>query len=179
MPEIVMSESEARYILHDLADRVMEAIDSWSDAVFIGIRSGGYLVAGNVVRLIEERTGRSIPLGALDIALYRDDLSQRPFSLEVRSTEIPFSVKDKLVILVDDVINTGRSVRAAIDHIVDLGRPRRIFLMVLFDRGGRELPIQPDFVGRRVDISEEKVIKVEAGPDKISINNVIISGIKR
>lgn len=179
MSKIAMSETETRGILHDLADRVMEAIDPWSNAVFIGIRSGGYLVAGNVVRFIEERTGKRIPLGALDIALYRDDLSKRPFSLEVRSTDIPFSVKDKQVILVDDVINTGRSVRAAIDHIVDLGRPRRIYLMVLIDRGGRELPIQPDFVGRRVSISEEKIIKVEPGPDGLSIKGVVISGVKK
>ncbi len=179
MTEIAMSEMEIKKILRDLAGRLMDEMGSWHEAVFIGIRSGGLLVAKNVVNLIEEKTGKTIPLGALDIALYRDDVHRRPFTPEVRSTDIPFSVNDKKVILVDDVINTGRSVRAAIDHIVDLGRPRRIYLMVLFDRGGRELPIQADFVGRVVELPEEKVIKLEAGPDRVSIKDVIVSGVKK
>ncbi len=179
MTEIAMGEREIQAILRDLADGLMDTMEPWSDVVFIGIRSGGLLVARNVVRLIEEKTGRSLPLGALDIALYRDDVHRRPFSPEVRSTDIPFSVNDRRVVLVDDVLNTGRSVRAAIDHLVDLGRPRRIFLMVLFDRGGRELPIQADFVGHTVELSEEKIIKLEAGPDGVSIRDVVVSGVKK
>ena len=179
MAEKTMSEKELGEILHDLAGRLMDAMESWSDVVFIGIRSGGFLVARNVVSLIEKKTGSTVPLGALDIALYRDDVHRRPFTPEVRSTDIPFSVNDKRVILVDDVLNTVRSVRAAIDHIVDLGRPKRIYLMVLFDRGGRELPIQADFVGRHVDLPEEKILKLEAGPDKITIKDVIVSGVKK
>jgi pyrimidine operon attenuation protein/uracil phosphoribosyltransferase len=179
MTEIAMSEKELEGILRDLAGRLMDAMESWNDVVFIGIRSGGFLVAGNVVKRIQEKTGNALPLGALDIALYRDDVHRRPFSLEVRSTDIPFSVNDKRVILVDDVISTGRSVRAAIDHIVDLGRPKRIYLMVLFDRGGRELPIQADFVGQTVDLPDEKVLKLEAGPDNISIKDVIVSGVRK
>jgi pyrimidine operon attenuation protein / uracil phosphoribosyltransferase len=99
MPDIAMSENEVREILFDLADRLMGAIDSWNDVVSIGIRSGGLLVAKNVVKRIEEKTGKRIPLGALDIALYRDDVSKRLFSPEVRRTDIPFSVDDKKVVL--------------------------------------------------------------------------------
>ena len=179
MPDIAMSENEVKGILLDLADRLMGAMDSWNDVVSIGIRSGGLLVARNVVKLIEEKTGKQIPLGALDIALYRDDVSKRLFSPEVRRTDVPFSVDDKKVILVDDVLNTGRSVRAAIDHIMDLGRPKRIYLMVLFDRGGMELPIQADFVGKLVNIQQEKIIKLEAGLDEITIKDVIVSGARK
>lgn len=179
MSEIAMSEKEIRDILYNLAGRLMDAIDSWNDVVSIGIRSGGLLVAKNMVKLIGEKTGKHIPLGALDIALYRDDVSKRLFSPEVRRTDVPFSVDDKKVILVDDVLNTGRSVRAAIDHIMDLGRPKRIYLMVLFDRGGRELPIQADFVGKVVRVQQEKIIKLEAGPDEVTIKDVIVSGVRK
>jgi pyrimidine operon attenuation protein/uracil phosphoribosyltransferase len=179
MPEKAMSEKAIKEVLKDLARRFMDEISSWEEVVFIGIRSGGVLVAKNIVKLVEEQTGRRIPLGTLDIGFYRDDLSKRRFSPEVRRTDIPFSVEGKQVVLIDDVLNTGRSVRAAIEHIVDLGRPRRIYLMVLFDRGGRELPIQADFVGRQVSIPEEKVIKLEAGKDETTIKDVVLSGVKK
>ena len=179
MREKAISQREIRDLLNELATKLMQDISSWEDVVFIGVRSGGVLVARNIVKLIEERAGKRIPLGTLDIGLYRDDLSKRLFYPEVRRTDIPFTVEGKRVVLIDDVLNTGRSVRAAIDHIVDLGRPRRIYLMVLFDRGGRELPIQPDFVGRQVDIPEEKVLKLEAGKDETTIRDVILSGVKK
>lgn len=179
MREKAISQREIRELLDELATKLMQGIVSWEDVVFIGVRSGGVLVARNIVKLIEEGTGKRIPLGTLDIGLYRDDLSKRLFYPEVRRTDIPFSVEGKRVVLIDDVLNTGRSVRAAIDHIVDLGRPRRIYLMVLFDRGGRELPIQPDFVGRQVDIPGEKVLKLEAGKDETTIKDVILSGVKK
>lgn len=179
MPEIAMSEKDITFILQELVEKLLRAVKTWDDVVFIGVRSGGVLVAKNIVKLIEDKIGIQIPLGALDIALYRDDLSKRLFSPEVRSTDITFSVNNKIVILVDDVINTGRSARAAIDHIVDLGRPKRINFLVLFDRAGRELPIQPDFVGKEVNIHEEKIIKLEASADGITIKDVIISGVKK
>jgi pyrimidine operon attenuation protein / uracil phosphoribosyltransferase len=179
MPDKAMSEKEIKGILKDLAARFMAGISSWDDVVFVGVRSGGVLVARNIVKMVEEKIGTRIPLGTLDIGLYRDDLSKRLFYPEVRRTDIPFSLEGKRVILVDDVLNTGRSVRAAIDHIVDLGRPRRIYLMVLFDRGGRELPIQADFVGRQVQIPEEKVLKLEAGKDEMTIKDVVLSGVKK
>jgi len=166
-------------ILHDLADTLMSSIENWDKIVFIGIRSGGLLVARNVVALLEERTGAQIPLGALDIALYRDDLSKIRFYPEVRSTDIPFSVDDMTVILVDDVLHTGRSVRAAIDHIVDLGRPMRIYLLVLFDRGGREFPIQADFIGKTIELADDQIIKLEACENAQLAIEVISSEVNR
>jgi len=179
MTEIPQSAKDIEGILHDLTETLMNAIDNWNEIVFIGIRSGGVLIARNVVTLLEKRTGKQIPLGALDIALYRDDLSKIRFYPEVRQTDIPFSVDDKTVILVDDVLNTGRSVRAAIDHIVDLGRPMRIYLMVLFDRGGREFPIQADFVGKTIELADDKIIKLEASEDDHLIVEVISSEVSR
>ena len=119
MREKAISQREIRDLLNELATKLMQDIASWEDVVFIGVRSGGVLVARNIVKLIEERAGKRIPLGTLDIGLYRDDLSKRLFYPEVRRTDIPFSVEGKRVVLIDDVLNTGRSVRAAIDH----GRP--------------------------------------------------------
>ena len=179
MTDIPRSAKEIDGMLHELADTIMQAIDNWNEIVFIGIRSGGVLVAKNVVALLEERTGKKIPLGALDIALYRDDLSKIRFYPEVRRTDIPFSVDDKTVILVDDVLHTGRSVRAAIDHIVDLGRPMRIYLMVLFDRGGREFPIQADFIGKTIELGDDKIIKLETSKDAQLIIEVISSEVSR
>ncbi|HOO45092.1 MAG TPA: bifunctional pyr operon transcriptional regulator/uracil phosphoribosyltransferase PyrR [Deltaproteobacteria bacterium] len=179
MTEQAVPSKDINELLNTLASTTLASIQSWEDVVFIGIRSGGVLVAKKVVDLLEERTGKGIPLGALDIALYRDDLSKMRFYPEVRKTDIPFSVDDKTVILVDDVLHTGRSVRAAIDHIVDLGRPMRIYLMVLFDRGGREFPIQADFVGKRVELSDEKIIKIEAARDAGSAIEVIICEVSR
>jgi pyrimidine operon attenuation protein/uracil phosphoribosyltransferase len=118
-------------------------------------------------------------MGVLDITLYRDDLTRRKVNPEVKSTNIPFSLDDKDIILVDDVLYTGRSIRAAIDHIVDLGRPGRIYLLVLFDRGGRELPIQADFTGMKISLPDERVIKLEPDADKESIAGVLISEVKR
>lgn len=179
MTDISPSSKDIDGILHDLADTLMNSIEKWDKIVFIGIRSGGLLVAKNVVGLLEKRTGAQIPLGALDIALYRDDLSKMRFYPEVRSTDIPFSVDDKAVILVDDVLHTGRSVRAAIDHIVDLGRPMRIYLLVLFDRGGREFPIQADFIGKTIELADDKIIKLEASENAQLIIEVISSEVNR
>jgi len=179
MTDIPRGAKDIEGMLHDLAETLMHTIVNWNEIVFIGIRSGGVLIAKNVVTLLEERTGKQIPLGALDIALYRDDLSKKRIYPEVRSTDIPFSVDDKAVILVDDVLHTGRSVRAAIDHIVDLGRPMKIYLMVLFDRGGREFPIQADFIGKTIELADDKIIKLEASENEQLIIEVISSEVSR
>jgi pyrimidine operon attenuation protein/uracil phosphoribosyltransferase len=166
-------------ILEELADKLESRFKSWDDIVFIGIRSGGEHVAEHLVAIMKSNTGKNIPLGELDIALYRDDLSKRLYYPEVRKTSIPFDIEDKIVILVDDVLNTGRSVRAAIDHIVDLGRPRRIYLLVLFDRGGRELPIQADFIGKTIELPPNKILKINVPEDSTKLGNVAITEVKR
>jgi pyrimidine operon attenuation protein / uracil phosphoribosyltransferase len=179
MAELPKTPKEIQSILAKLADELMATIRAWDKVAFIGVRSGGELMARALVKLLEEKIGKQLPLGALDIALYRDDLTRRKFYPEVRSTDIPFAVDDKEIILVDDVLYTGRSVRAAIDHIVDLGRPRRIYLLVLFDRDGRELPIQADFIGLKINLPDEQIIKLEATPNKEAIAGVVISEVKR
>jgi pyrimidine operon attenuation protein/uracil phosphoribosyltransferase len=177
--EIPKTPEEIQILLQDLGEGLMSTIKAWDKVVFIGIRSGGELIARNLVRILKHKIGIEVPLGVLDIALYRDDLTRRKFYPEVRSTDIPFAVDEKDVVLVDDVLYTGRSVRAAIDHIVDLGRPHRIYLLVLFDREGRELPIQADFVGRKIKLPDEKIVKLEGSPDGQSIERVIFSEVKR
>ncbi|HQI81817.1 MAG TPA: bifunctional pyr operon transcriptional regulator/uracil phosphoribosyltransferase PyrR [Deltaproteobacteria bacterium] len=179
MAEIPQGKDQVRKMLTRLAGELMEAVPDWEKAAFIGIRTGGDLIARNLAGLLQEQTGRQVPVGVLDITLYRDDISRRKAYPEVRSTDIPFAVDGKDIILVDDVLHTGRSVRAAIDQIVDLGRPRRIYLLVLFDRQGRELPIQADFAGMKISLPEEQVIKIESGPDRETIVGVLISEVKR
>jgi pyrimidine operon attenuation protein / uracil phosphoribosyltransferase len=175
MADILLTPGEVGMILEELADKLEARFKVWEDIVFIGIRSGGEHVAEHLVRLMKKRLGREIPLGELDIALYRDDLSKRLFYPEVRKTSIPFDIENKIVILVDDVLNTGRSVRAAIDHIVDLGRPQRIYLLVLFDRGGRELPIRADFIGKTIELPSKKIIKINVPEDNLKLGNVVIT----
>jgi pyrimidine operon attenuation protein / uracil phosphoribosyltransferase len=179
MEEIPRSPKEVQSILVRLTEELMGSISEWDKVAFIGMRSGGELIARGLVKLLEEKISKQIPLGVLDIALYRDDLTRRKFYPEVRSTDIPFVVDGKDILLVDDVLYTGRSVRAAIDHIVDLGRPGRIYLLVLFDREGRELPIQADFIGMKINLPDEQIIKLDASADNESIAGVIISEVKR
>ncbi len=120
--------------------------------VIIGIYTGGVALARRVQQLIQERLGVSLPSGSLDITLYRDDWSLASQNPVVKKTSIDFPLEDKVVVLVDDVIFTGRTVRSAMDAIMDLGRPRCIQLAALVDRGGRELPIQPDYIGLDVQV---------------------------
>jgi pyrimidine operon attenuation protein/uracil phosphoribosyltransferase len=139
----------------------------------VGIRSRGDILAKRLVKLIESRGTKVANQGVLDITLYRDDLDQVGGQARVRATEINFDIRDYVIILVDDVIFTGRTVRAALDALMDLGRPKAIKLAVLVDRGGRELPIQPDFVGMKLpDANVHAQVKfVETdGEDKIILN---------
>lgn len=179
MAEIPRDPAQIQALLARLVDELAESIHAWDATAFIGIRTGGDLIARSLMKLLEDRTGKKIPMGVLDITLYRDDITRRKAYPEVKSTNIPFAVDDRDIILVDDTLHTGRSIRAAIDHIVDLGRPGRIYLLVLFDRGGRELPIQADFTGMRIDLPDDRVIKLEPDPDTGAIAGVVISEVKR
>lgn len=179
MAEIPRDPAQVQAMIRRLGDELVASVKAWDSVAFIGIRTGGDLIAKSLVRLLEERIGKKIPMGVLDITLYRDDITRRKAYPEVKSTNIPFAVDEKDIILVDDVLYTGRSIRAAIDHIVDLGRPGRIYLLVLFDRGGRELPIQADFAGMKISLPDEQVIKLEPDADRESIAGVLISEVKR
>jgi pyrimidine operon attenuation protein/uracil phosphoribosyltransferase len=130
------------------------------DVLLVGIRRRGVPLAERLARKIKEVDGIEVATGALDITLYRDDLSTVAERPVVNKTELPKDITGKTIILVDDVLYTGRTVRAAMDELIDFGRPRRVQLCVLVDRGGRELPIQADYVGKFVTTSEHEIIKV-------------------
>ena len=125
----------------------------------MGIRARGDLIATRLHDAIARNEGVDLPLGSLDITLYRDDLDMRGAPV-VRGTDIPFSIKGKVVVLVDDVLFTGRTIRAALDALIDLGRPRMIQLATLIDRGHRELPIRPDYIGKNVPTSRRELVSV-------------------
>ena len=129
--------------------------------VIVGIRTRGVFVAKRIAKLIHDFEGVEIPVGVLDITLYRDDFSHISEGHVVKKTEIDFSIDKKDVLLVDDVLFTGRTVRAAMDSLIDLGRPRTVHLLVFIDRGHRELPIRPDFVGKNVPTSPDEEIRVK------------------
>lgn len=169
MANIPSSVEQVEQLLAELTAKLTAAFSSWEQVAFVGVRSGGELLARQVVGRLERSCGVKLPLGLLDISFYRDDISKRLFSPEVKNTEIDFSIDNQTIILVDDVLNTGRTVRAALDHLMDLGRPKRIMLLVLFDRGGRELPFQADFVGARVDLPDDKRVKLKAAGETFEV----------
>lgn len=155
-----------------LADQAVDAVPDGSRLAVVGIRSRGEILAERLIELLENRGFDGIEHGVLDITLYRDDLAEIGTAAVVRSTEIDFDLNDRMLILVDDVLWTGRSVRAALNALADLGRPRAIRLLVLVDRPGRELPIQADFVGIRTDDGDQhvNVMVVESdGQDKVEV----------
>lgn len=146
--------------LRQLAQGILDSVGAETDLVLLGIRSRGLPLGERLGALLAELRGRAVPVGALDITLYRDDLTEKAGTPIVRPTEIPFSLKERVVLLVDDVIFTGRTVRAALDALLDHGRPRCVRLAVLVDRSGRELPVQPDFTGLKVAVQSTQRIAV-------------------
>ncbi len=143
-----------------MVHEILEKNKNLEDVVLIGIRTRGVPLAKRFQKIIREIEDVEIPMGVIDITLYRDDLTTVGPQPLLKGTEIPFEIQDKTVVLVDDVLFTGRTVRAAIDQIVDFGRPKMIKLAVLVDRGHREIPIAADFVGREVPTSRNESIKV-------------------
>ena len=159
---LILHSEQIEQILKDLANRIVSENQQNLDIVIIGIRSRGEILAQRLSSLLSEHIGKDIPCGTLDITLYRDDLNspQGHTQPHVRTTEIGFSIDDKIIILVDDVLYTGRSTRAAMDALMALGRPKAIKLAVLIDRGGRELPIQADYTGYKTDAEPGKLVQV-------------------
>ncbi|MBL3642020.1 bifunctional pyr operon transcriptional regulator/uracil phosphoribosyltransferase PyrR [Bacillus sp. RHFB] len=159
---IVLDEQAISRALTRIAHEIIEKNKGIEDCVLIGIRTRGIFLADRLAKRINQIEGKEIELGELDITLYRDDLSKKSNDGEpiVKGSDIPVNITDKKVILVDDVLFTGRTVRAAMDALVDLGRPSQIQLAVLVDRGHRELPIRADFVGKNVPTSQSEKITV-------------------
>ena len=157
--KIIDSESFRR-TLNRLSHEVVERNKGTENLVIVGIRTRGEHLARRIAKKIEEIEGKSVQVGILDITLYRDDLRGRLDQPQLKSTEILFDITGKVVVLVDDVLFTGRTIRSALNALTDLGRPALIELLVLIDRGHRELPIKADFVGKSVPTSLDEEIKV-------------------
>ncbi|MGO0121864.1 bifunctional pyr operon transcriptional regulator/uracil phosphoribosyltransferase PyrR [Desulfothermobacter acidiphilus] len=169
----ILDAEGMRRILTRMAHEILERNKGVENLALVGIRRRGVPLARRLASLIREIEGQSVPVGALDITLYRDDLTQLSYQPIVYRTEIDFPVTGKRIILVDDVLYTGRTVRAALDALMDLGRPSSIQLAVLIDRGHRELPIRADYVGKNVPTSRKEVVAVSVkeldGEDRVVI----------
>jgi len=165
----ILDASDLARCLTRLAHEVVERNRTVDRMAFVGIRTRGVPLARRLQRLVQEITGVEAPLGILDISLYRDDLSHVASAPVVGRTEIDFPLDDRVVVLVDDVLYTGRTTRAALDALVEFGRPRRIQLAVVIDRGHREYPIRADYVGKNVPTSREEIVHVrlrDTDPDE-------------
>lgn len=158
---VLMDDQAVARALIRVAHEIIEKNKGGKDLTLVGIRTRGVPLARRLAEEIEKIEGVQLPVGILDITLYRDDLSTLGYQPVVHETEIPFNINDKTIILVDDVLFTGRTVRAALGAIMDIGRPKSIQLAVLVDRGHRELPIRADYVGKNVPTSRKEVISVQ------------------
>ena len=158
--KMILNEEEIRRAISRMAHEILERNAGAAELVLVGIRSRGVPLSQRLATKISTLEQRSIPVGHLDATLYRDDLRSRGAQLNVRPTELPTDITDHVVILVDDVLYTGRTARAALDALLDHGRPRKVQLAVLIDRGHRELPIRADYVGKNVPTAREESILV-------------------
>ena len=158
---VLLSADDVRRAIVRIAHEIVEQNQGYHDLMLVGMRTRGVPLAQRLASAIREFEGEDVPVGALDVGLYRDDLPARGTRLEIKPTELPEDVADKRVVLVDDVLYTGRSIRAALDALIDYGRPQRIQLAVLVDRGHRELPIRADFVGKNIPTSRQDDVRVQ------------------
>ena len=161
MPVVMDAERISRALTR-IAHEILERNRDLSNVALVGVRSRGVPIAQRIARDIDAAASQSIGVGSLDITLYRDDLMRSAVGPQplVRKTEIPFSIDDQKILLVDDVLYTGRTIRAALDALIDFGRPKEIQLVVLVDRGHRELPIKADYVGKNVPTSRHESVQV-------------------
>jgi pyrimidine operon attenuation protein/uracil phosphoribosyltransferase len=159
---VVMDADRISRALTRIAHEIVERNRGVENVALIGVRSRGVPLARRIAQALKSISGQDVPVGALDITLYRDDLMRQQVGPQplVRKTEIPFSIDNKIIILVDDVLYTGRTTRAALDALIDFGRPRAIQLVVLVDRGHRELPIKADYVGKNIPTSRQESVRV-------------------
>jgi pyrimidine operon attenuation protein / uracil phosphoribosyltransferase len=164
-----------------IAHEILERNRGTSELALVGIRRRGVPLARRLASALHQINGEDVPTGALDITLYRDDLMRQPVGPQpvLRRTEIPFSIDDRRILLVDDVLYTGRTIRAALDALIDFGRPRAIQLIVLIDRGHRELPIKADYVGKNIPTAPAESVQVRLleidGADEVVVQNAEVS----
>lgn len=168
--KVVLDADAIERSIRRIAVAILEATSGLEDLTLVGIRRGGDALSARIAKEIAQVEGKPPPVGTIDISLYRDDAATALPNPKIGPSEIRFDVSDRHVVLVDDVLHTGRTVRAAIECLQDHGRPARVWLAVLCDRGGRELPIAPDFVGRTIEIGPTGRLDVwidAAGPDRV------------
>jgi len=174
MPVVLDADRISRSLAR-IAHEILERNPAIGELALVGIRTRGVPLARRLARAIHDINGHDVPTGALDITLYRDDLMRHAVGTQpvIRRTEIPFSIDDKRILLVDDVLYTGRTIRAALDALIEFGRPKSIQLVVLVDRGHRELPIKADYVGKNVPTSLVQSVQVHLleidGRDEVEI----------
>jgi pyrimidine operon attenuation protein/uracil phosphoribosyltransferase len=156
----ILDKDSIAKALKRMAHEIIENTKTTDDMVLIGIKNRGAYIAEKLADYVKEISGKRPPVGALDITLYRDDLTQASEQPVVHSTEITFDIENKRVVLVDDVLFTGRTIRCALDALIDFGRPKLIQLAVLVDRGHRELPIRADYVGKNIPTTVSEVVEV-------------------
>ena len=160
LKKTVLSQLQMRRMIRRMAGELVERNGDLQDVILVGIRTRGVPLAESLAEELGKAENVSVPLGSVDITLYRDDLSTIAAQPVLKETSLPGPIDDRILILCDDVLFTGRTVRAALDELIDYGRPRAVQLAVLIDRGGRELPIQADFVGRSVSVEPDELVEV-------------------
>ena len=172
---VVMDANRMGRTLARIAHEILERGHGLEELAFVGIRTRGVPIAKRLAGIVKDISQHDVPTGALDITLYRDDLMRHAVGAQpvVRSTDIPFSIDDRRILLVDDVLYTGRTIRAALDALIEFGRPRSIQLVVLVDRGHRELPIKADYVGKNIPTSAAQSVNVHLteidGRDEVEV----------
>mgnify|MGYP000438360355 FL=1 len=173
---VIMDADAMRRAIVRISHEIIEKNKGVENVVLVGIRTRGVPIAERIAEAIERIENAKVPVGMLDITLYRDDLSTLAYNPIVHGTEIDIDLTGKVVVLVDDVLYTGRTIRAALDAIIDMGRPKAIQLAVLIDRGHRELPIRADFAGKNVPTSHKEAVDVslaeEDGVDEVAIGDM-------
>jgi len=174
MERVILNSNEISRALTRISHEILERNKGSKNVVLVGIQTGGVYLAQRISSQIKKIEGDTLPVGSLDITLYRDDLANRTAYPTLKKTDIPFDMTDHKVILVDDVLYTGRTIRAALDSLIDLGRPKEIHLAVLIDRGHRELPIRADYVGKNLPTAFDEKVNVlleETGEeDRVVLN---------
>jgi pyrimidine operon attenuation protein/uracil phosphoribosyltransferase len=170
---VVMDETEINRAITRIAHEIVEHNKGAKDVVLVGLMNRGVPLAKRIAKIIDKSEKTIVPVGALDVSLYRDDLAKKGEYITVRKSDMPFSVDDKIVVLVDDVIYAGRTARAALDGLKDYGRAAKVQLVSLVDRGHRELPIHPNYTGKVIPTSTKEDVKVEVleidGVDRVII----------
>ncbi len=173
--KVVLRSEEIKAMINSLAEEILKRHSNLLDRLaLVGIRTGGVYLMERINRIIKKKTKINIPCGVVDITLYRDDIDTSPIKPTIGDTELMFDVNDKYIVLVDDVLYTGRTIRAAIDVIIDFGRPRKIEVAVLIDRGNREIPIYAEYIGQKIETKEKDRVTVRFSEETGKDDEVIL-----